>query len=191
MRYLALPLLLVGALPSIASAQALQDQVLAHGVTEEVVLFDYPTLPLDAMTTAAGAVVHVAVRSSDTFLSPDGASILTDYRVAVIEVAKDASGSGIKPGDVITVRRVGGTMTVAGRRVFSNESGFPPFSNDAEYVLFLNTRSGQPYQMVAGAASAYRVDRGAITPIAESNQRSAAALLTPIFLHEIRASLQR
>ena len=37
------------------------------------------------MGRPAGAVVHVAVRSSDTFLSSDGMAILTDYRLTVVD----------------------------------------------------------------------------------------------------------
>ena len=156
----------------VATAQTIRDQVLKNGVSEEVVVAEYPTLSVRALTAAAGAVVHVAVRSSDTFLSSDGSAVLTDYRVAVVDVVKD-SASHLNPGDVITIRRVGGRLNIEGRLFLSNEAGFAPFADGAEYVLFLKTDAGQPFEMFAGPQSAYRVHQGTLLPLTSSAQRTA------------------
>lgn len=185
MRHLALPLFLVVTAPAIAGAQqTMREQVLTMGISEEVVIVDYPSLPLRELTSTAGAVVHVAIRSSDTFLSANGTTILTDYRAAVVDLVKDPSGSRISVGDVITIRRVGGVMNIEGRKVFSNESGFPPFTSGGEYVLFLKTESGQPYELLAGPQSAFRVHAGTIVSAADGNR--SAAVLMPRFVHEVK-----
>jgi hypothetical protein len=184
MRKLICGLFILIAMPAVVSAQTLRDQILKNGVSEEVVIADYPVMSVRALTAAAGAVVHVAVRSSDTFLSSDGGTVLTDYRVAIVDVLKD-SASHLIPGDVVTIRRVGGTLYLEGRTFFSNEAGFSPFASGAEYVLFLKTESGQPFEMFAGPQSAYLVHQGTVASLAHSTPRPT---LVPMqaFMSDIR-----
>ena len=162
-----------------AQQHTFREQVLTLRVSEEVVVSAYPQLGPREMAAAAGAIVRVAVRSRDTFLSPDGATMLTDYRATVSEV-KDAAGR-LAAGDVITIRRVGGVMLIEGRRVFSNGSGFPPFVDGAQYVLFLKG-GGQPFELVAGAESAFRVEGDLVAPVAEGT----APVLMPAFVQDVR-----
>lgn len=156
--------------------------MLTNGVSEELVIVDYPSLSLGAMTASACAVVRVAIRNSDSFLSSDGMEILTDYRVAVVDVIKESAR--ITAGDVITIRRVGGALNIEGRRILSNESGFPAFSDGSEYVLFLKTGSSQSFELAAGPHSAFRVDRGMVAPLASA--RRSSAVLLPEFLGEVK-----
>ena len=124
------------------------------------------------------------MRIRDTFLSSDGSAILTDYRVAVLDVIKD-SASRLNAGDVITIRRVGGTVNVEGRPFVSNEAGFAPFSDGAEYLLFLKTDAGQPFEMFAGPQSAYLVHQGTLAPLTSSGPRPALVPLQ-VFLSDLR-----
>jgi hypothetical protein len=186
MRNLLCGLCVLVTIPGAASAQeTIREQVLKNGVSEEVVVADYPTLTVRALTASAGAVVRVAVRSSDTFLSSDGNSVLTDYRVAVLDVLKD-SASHLSVGDVITVRRIGGTLDIEGRKFHSNEAGFAPFSTGAEYVLFLTTDSGQPFAMFAGPQSAYLVHQGTLAPLSNSGQQRPALVPMQAFLNDVK-----
>jgi hypothetical protein len=182
MKHLAFALLFTAAVPAAGGAQphTFREQVLTLGVSEEVVVSAHAPLGPREMAAAAGAVVRVAVRSRDTFLSPDGATMLTDYRTSVSEVIKDATGR-LAAGEVITIRRVGGVMQIEGRRVFSNEAGFPPFADGAEYVLFLKG-GGQPFELLGGAESAFRVEGGLVAPVADD----AAPVLMPAFVQEVR-----
>jgi hypothetical protein len=193
MRHLALPLLLIVTAPVPAFPQeaapppappTMREQVLALGVSEEIVVADYPALPLRDQASAATAVVHVTVRGGDSFLSGDGQAILTDYRMIVVDVLKDAT-SRLNAGDVVTVRRTGGVTSIAGRKVFSSENGFPAFSAGGEYVLFLKADAGQPFEMLAGPQSAFRVHQGTITPVADERARTSAVLM-PLFVHEVK-----
>jgi hypothetical protein len=178
---------LIVTVPSIAGAQhTIREQVRTMGVSEEIVVADYPSMPLSALTSAAGAVVHVAVRSSDTFLSSDGMAILTDYRVSVVDVLKDGE-SRLDAGDVVTIRRIGGVLKVDGRTVFSSENQFPTFATGGEYLLFLKTDAGQPFEMLAGPQSAFRVNDGSVAQMGESSKRSS--VLMPAFIHEVRELL--
>jgi hypothetical protein len=172
-------MLLIVTVPALADAQTLREQVRTAGISEEVLLVDYPELALRDMTSAANAVLHVSIRSGASFLSDNGETIHTDYPAAVIEVMK---GSRVKSGDVITIRRKGGVMEIDGRKVFSNESGFPPFA-PGEYVLFLK-KSGKTYELLAGPQSAFRVQAGTIASAADE-QRSAAVLM-PLFVSEVK-----
>jgi hypothetical protein len=185
MRKLLCGMCVLVAMPGAASAQqTLRDQVLKNGVSEELVITDYPMLSVRALADSAGAVVHVSVRSSDTFVSSDGNTVLTDYRVAIVDVVKD-SASRLTPGEVVTIRRVGGTLNIEGRNFLSNEAGFAPFSTAAEYVLFLKTDSGQPFEMLAGPQSAYLVREGAVSSLTNAGQRPAL-VPTEVFLSDVR-----
>ena len=182
MRSLALPLFVTIMIPSVASAQTMREQVRTLGVSEEIVVSEYPSLPLSTLASTAGAVVQVSVRSTDTFLSSDGTAILTDYRVTVVDVIK---GEGvIRTGDVVTVRRPGGVLNIEGRRVISNENQFPAFATGSEYVLFLKTDVGQPYHMAAGPQSAYRIYDGSVVAMGELSKVSATRI--PVFVQEVR-----
>lgn len=182
MKHLACALLMTGVVPAAAGAQqhTLREQVRTMGVSEEVVVSAHPVLGPREMAAAAESVVRVAVRNRDTFLSPDGSTMLTDYRATVNEVIKDATGR-VAAGDIITIRRVGGVMEIDGRKVFSNEAGFPPFAEGAEYLLFLKG-SGQPFELVGGAQSAFRVEGGLVAPMAND----AAPVLIPAFVQELK-----
>jgi hypothetical protein len=137
------------------------------------------------MSAAASAVVRVSVRGSQTFLTSDGMTILTDYQMAVVDVVKGSNATPVVPGHSITVRRLGGVMTIEGRRVFSNESGFAPFANDAEYVLFLKTGSTPSYELVAGSRSAFRVHQGTVIGMSSTSEVKPLLPLTR-FVDEVR-----
>ena len=188
MRHLPLCALALVSLPSLATAQTVREQVVGAGVSEEIVVADYPPLSLAAMTSAAGAVLHVTIRSGDTFLSRDGMAIETDYRATVIDVVKEVNG--VAAGDVITVRRTGGTLSLEGRSVVSSEQDFPAFVAGGGYVLFLKTDGGQPFEMLAGPQSAFRVHEGGVAAMGPST-RTPATVLLPLFLHEVRGLAAR
>jgi hypothetical protein len=188
MRNLLLPMFLIAAVPAVAGAQqTLREQVRTLGVSEAIVISEYPSMPLSVLTATAGAVVQVAVRSEDSFLSSDGLDILTDYRATVLDVLKEPSGAPIAPGDIVTIRRDGGSVNIGGRTVVSNEIGFAPFERGREYVLFLKTDAGQPFAMLAGPQSAYRIHEGTIAPMIEPAK--GAAVGTPSFVNLVRSLL--
>ena len=184
MRPVIFALFVVVAAPSTVVAQhTLRDQVLTAGISEEVVVADHPTLPLRELTSASGAVVHVTIRRSTAFLSTDGASIQTDYKAVVVGVVKPSDPTRLTIGDEITIRRIGGVMNLEGRTLYSNEAGFPPFAAATEYVLFLKTQPGQPFELVTGPHSAFRVQDGAIV----FGDQNPAAVTIPmsVFVREI------
>ena len=124
MRKLVFCLLVAGLTPAVAGAQTLRDQILTNGVSEEIVVVEHPALSVREMSASASAVVRVSVSGSETFLTTDGMAILTDYQVTVVDVVKSSAGLPLAQGDSINVRRLGGAMTIEGRRVHSSESGF-------------------------------------------------------------------
>jgi hypothetical protein len=191
MRYLVLPLLLAAVTPALAQTQySLRSQVQTLGVSEEIVIADYPALTLRGLTSSAEAVVHVVIRNSDAVLTGDGAAIVTDYRAAVVDVFKDGPDARVSAGDVITIRRIGGAIHLEGRAVLSTESGFAPFAGGGEYILFLKSGSGQPFEMLAGPQSAFHVRNGAAVAMsAPVSLQGSSAVLTPVFVRDVRAML--
>jgi hypothetical protein len=171
--------------PAIAGAQpTLREQALTHGVREQIVIVDYPNLPLRQLTSAAGVVLRVMIRGSQTSLTANGTSMVTDYWAAVIDVVKRPSDSRVNSRDTITIRRLGGVIDIEGFTVSSHENGFPPFETGKEYVLFLKVQPDQPFELVAGPQSAFRVDEGTIVPASADSQRSAIPMHQ--FVREVR-----
>jgi hypothetical protein len=190
MRSFILPLFLVVMAPSAVSAQQtlpqqnVEDQARTAGIFEEVVVADYPSLPLRELTSTAGTVVHVVIRRGNTFRTGDRASIQTDYKAAVVDVVKAPSASRLNAGDEITIRRLGGVINIEGHTVYSNEGGFPQFAAGSEYVLFLRTQPGQPFELVTGPLSAFRVQEGAI--VFGDQDPQAVAIPMPLFVREVK-----
>lgn len=181
--------ILIAATPTLAGAQqTMREQVLTLGVSEEVIISEYPSRPLSVLTANAGAVVHVAVRSHDSFLSSDGASIVTDYRARVVDVLKESTNAPVAAGDIVTIRRAGGSVSIDGRQVVSNEIGFAAFESGREYVLFLKTDTGQPFEILAGPQAAYRIHQGTIASMIEP-PKGAPVVPTTSFIHLVRTLL--
>jgi hypothetical protein len=86
------------------------------------------------------------------------ARIMTDYTADVYDILYQRAPLSHNPGDLITVRRHGGELTID-RKVFrATQPGFPPFSVGEEYVLVLKRESGtDTFMVVGGGQGTFRV----------------------------------
>src|SRR6185436_3718004 len=94
-------------------------------------------VPLDTAQLVARAerIVVGTVVGQKSHWTDDGATIVTDVRVRVT-----GAMLGAREGEIITVRRLGGTVKDVGMRVFGEAS-----YSDGEEVLLFAERRGDAY----------------------------------------------
>jgi hypothetical protein len=136
------------------------------GAYEEIVLVSHPVVRLADLAAASELIAEVAITTEKSFLTQDGTEIWTDY---VAEITQPIDPRHYTRERMIMIRRRGGVVDIDGRRIQSQENGFPPFSVGERYVVFL--RKGQiqdAYTVVCGSAGAFEVTEGTVNgkPIA-------------------------
>lgn len=94
---------------------------------------------LQGLACKSDAVIVGTVRGKESQLTEQGTNIFTDYELAVDSVLKDNATATIRPHNVITVTRAGGTVKLNGngrllRAEFNSER---PLKVDKTYLLFL------------------------------------------------------
>jgi hypothetical protein len=89
-------------------------------------------LDLKALSQRAERVVYASVESSESHWTQNHDAIYTDVHLRVKRVYKGAD----REGDLVVVRREGGTVDGIGMRVF----GAPVFTPGEEAVVFMETR---------------------------------------------------
>jgi hypothetical protein len=111
-------------------------------------------LPLDmkALTDRADRVLYGVVESSTAHWTRDHDAIYTDVTVRVQRSYKGE----VKPGEVVVVRREGGSLEGMGMKVF----GAASFTVGEEVVVFVEQRSGASY-VVGMAQGKLRVSTAA------------------------------
>jgi hypothetical protein len=93
-------------------------------------------IPLDlkALTERADRVVYATVESTEAHWTSSHDAIYTDVKLRVQRSFKGAA----QPGELVTVRREGGTVGTIGMKVF----GAPQFTPGEEVVVFVEPRGG-------------------------------------------------
>jgi hypothetical protein len=125
------------------------------GAYEEIVLVSYPVARLADLAAASELIAEVAITAEKSFLTQDGAEIWTDYAAEISQAIDPRHYTRVR---TIVIRRRGGVVELDGRRVQSQENGFPPFSLGARYVVFLRkTQYQDTYTVVFGSAGAFEV----------------------------------
>jgi hypothetical protein len=94
-------------------------------------------LDLKALVQQADRVVDGTVESTESHWTAGHDAIYTDVKLRVTRVFKGA----VKVGELITVRREGGSVDGIGMKVF----GAPSFTPGEEAVVFLEQRAGSPW----------------------------------------------
>ncbi len=120
---------------------------------------EYPEVRLAEIASRADAVVVGRIDGARGFEVANSIQVMTDYRVVVEAVVKNAKVDSLAPGTVVTVRRVGGVIEKGdGRRVVVRENDFPAFVAGDRYVLFL-ARLTEPgvFNLEFGPQGAFRV----------------------------------
>ncbi len=161
--------LLHAAAVAILAAQAVAPQSLLPGIREgirraghaEIVVTVYmPPIDMDGLVAKADVIADVATAPCHCYLTKDESHIFSDCPVTIEKVLKGPETLG-----KLTVRLVGGELTVDGAPVVAQEAGFPVFKPGERYVLFLVRYQGT-HVVVHGPAGAFRVIDGKVKQVA-------------------------
>ena len=126
----------------------------------------------------ADATVVIAQPIDSYTYAPNEEDIVTYYKFKVEETLKEAPPctrcpDRTPPDEILPVNEgefllgmYGGTMSVDGVQVSMFEPGFPPFSKNKKYLLFLRKSTNGTVSLLVGPSGAYGVSpEGAIEPI--------------------------
>jgi hypothetical protein len=94
----------------------------------------YPDHHLVGLVCGADTIVIGSPVADETSLTEKGDFLFTDYRIHVESVTK---GTTVNPGSDIVVTRPGGTTRINNHLVNMQMHGFPLFSLNSKYLLFL------------------------------------------------------
>jgi hypothetical protein len=161
-----------------------------NGSYEQIIVStDKPVLLAD-LVGAADLVVEAFPVAQRSYLDSGEAHIFTDYAFTVTEIVKNRRRPGLlKAGHSIVVRRGSGSVVINGLRATTIENGFPQFTQNSRYLLFLKEASDQnAYVVIAGGQGAFQGgDEIAPMLVTDAPQR---ALPRQAFFSEVKALLK-
>jgi hypothetical protein len=133
---------------------------------------------------ASGLVVVGRVGDAQTFLSPDGRGVYTEYQVRVDEVLKDSAAS-VAAGDTIAVDRVGGRVRYpSGDIVTYAVEGQGVLRGGRRYLLFLE-RTEENLSVMTG----YELQGKKVRPLDHAQKfKKFEGVDEDAFLNQVRAA---
>jgi hypothetical protein len=155
-----------------------------------IVTTDKPVLLADLVGTA-DLVVEAFPVAQRSYLDSGEANIYTDYAFTVTDIMKNRRRPGLlKAGHSIIVRRDSGTVVVNGFRATTIENGFPPFTPNSRYLLFLREAGDDrnTYVVLAGGRGAFQAG-DEIAPMLSVSD-APRALPRQAFVGEVKALLK-
>jgi hypothetical protein len=132
------------------------EAVRRDGNIEIVLSFQREPAQVADLATKSAVIAHVVVRSERSRLTPDNASVVTDYGVDTIAVIKNSLPDPLK--STFTVTRLGGTIVVEGRTVRAFEPGFDSFKVGSEYLLCLASTHADAFAVIYGGQGAFEIE---------------------------------
>jgi hypothetical protein len=175
-------------LPPQDSRPSVRELLKVYGVSEQIVVTDDAQLEPAALLAGSDLVVRGVMRGRNDKLTKDGLSVLTDYTFEVREAIHPRDGFP-KERYIVTVQRPEGTVNVSGRAFVASENGFPRFTLNEEYFLFLRWDGANAYRVVGGAQGAYRVSNGYV--YLSDGRGPNIEVAADDFAHTLRAELDR
>jgi hypothetical protein len=170
---------------------SIPDHLRENGSYERIIVFtDRPVLLAD-LVGSADLVVEAFPVSERSYLGADESQIYTDYAFTLTDVVKNRRRPGmLKAGHSIVVRRESGTVIVNGLRATTIENGFPPFSQNSRYLLFLKEGGDQnAYVVLGGGRGAFEAG-DEIAPMLSGGEAPPSTLKRQAFLGEVKALLK-
>jgi hypothetical protein len=171
---------------------SIRQQAHETGGFERIVVTTHDPLQLSALVGRADLIVEASTAGGRSHLNTAETDIFTDYTFTVHAVIKNKRRPEFRAGHAITVRRDSGVVVVDGRTAVSHENGFPPFSANEHYILFLTEQPrDKVYSVFGGSQGAFRAG-DSITTLAVSPDDEADPphpMSRAAFLGEVRALL--
>ena len=161
------------------------------GSYERIIVTTDKPIVLAELVGTADLVVEAFPVAHRSFLHSDQSHIYTDYAFTLTEILKNRRRPGLlKAGHSILVRRESGTVTVHGLRATTVENGFPPFTQNGRYLLFLKEAGDQNTYVVIGAGRGAFEAGDQITPMLSTQDTPQSASPRQAFFNEVKALLK-
>ncbi len=132
--------------PVVASAQGLRERVKTLG---RDYVFEYraitPDPGIETIVRESDTIVIGIVEASVSLLTQQETALETDHRIRVERVIRRTSQPALAIGDRVTVRCLGGAITIDGLNIVASVPEFPPLQTGATYVLMMRSVPGVPY----------------------------------------------
>lgn len=120
---------------------------------------------LEMLVQQSDTIVVGHIQFGRPALLPDDNGVVTHYYVEIDRVVRRTKSPGLVRGEVLQVRRRGGTMELEGHIVRAIEMGFDQFAALESYLFFLaqrkNSRTDKDreyYEVSYGPQGAFRLD---------------------------------
>lgn len=140
-----------------ANQDTLRDRVRNQGDVSASIQVEYEPATTEDLVRSADLIARVLIQGEKPSLSQDGAKVVTDYEVHVLDpIRRKRAASQLPP--VITIRKQGGTVSLEGHKVHFFESDFPPLELGVEYIVFIKRDPDRSFSFPYGGQSAFRVD---------------------------------
>ena len=162
-----------------------------YGSYERIIVTTDKPVQLADLVGAADLVVEAFPVAHRSYLDSGQSHIYTDYAFTLTEIMKNRRRPGLlKAGHSIVVRRESGTVVVDGLRATTIENGFPSFSQNGRYLLFLKeAEDPNTYVVLAGGRGAFEAgDR--IAPMLSMPDAPRHGLPRQAFFGEVKALLR-
>jgi hypothetical protein len=161
------------------------------GGFERIIVTTDKPVQLADLVGAADLVVEATSVAQRSYLDSSEAHIYTDYSFTLTDVMKNRRRPGLlKAGRSIVVRRESGTVLVNGIRATTIENGFPPFTENGRYLLFLKQLDdANTYAVVAGGFGAFEAG-DQIAPMLLMAETPRQAQTRQAFFGEVKALLK-
>jgi hypothetical protein len=128
-----LPLVSLAQQPTVRPL-TLKEKAAKYGSIREIHGADGLPIPIEEVVRKAEVIVIGAVIDSKSRLSETGYVVLSDYKVQVGEIVKDATGQ-MKPGSELTFTKIGGVVTDSISRIEYIDPNTPRLMKSQTYLL--------------------------------------------------------
>lgn len=182
-----IPAVILIACQNLIAGQSLTDKVRKYGDVDQLVMREFSPVDVATLVKSAPVIARgVVMGEASSFIADD--KIWTTYQIQLLSVRK---GRSDLEGQVVTVRRPGGQVTIEGHTVKAWEPDFPSFRGGQEYVLFLQSGADGNFQVVYGAQGAFAVEAAHVRQVSTkfgtwNKERGSVGLAE--FLSEVAAA---
>lgn len=182
---------------AISAQQTLRDRAKVEDQSQ-IWTGGYEPVTLEMLVERADTIVVGHIQLGRPALLADNDSVVTYYHVEIDSVIRRTKPPGLVKGEVLQVRRHGGTMELEGHVLRATEMGFAQFAASESYLFFLaqrkNSRTTKDldyYEVSYGPQGAFRLDTSTNTVRPMQDQFERWPKDKPIALATVIGEVQR
>jgi len=137
---------------------------------------------LDRILSDTDIIVRGVVGTPRSYLTEDQIDIYSDYPVrnAVVLYRAPPVRSQKLETSMLTVRLLGGSITISGLTFTSRHAALPSLESGVEYLLLLRRVAGNQYHIAGNYFGAFSIEDGKLTPSTKKHGFSAEYQGAPV-----------